>query len=229
MDNARKMVLVTPEQFENIRPKDEIRQSLVGIDSELDKIMKTREPADVKIKRYQQTLDRYIQQRDQYYAPVEMKLKLDKPSEPTTDGAGGNAIVSAVKPKHRATAQLLFNHIDNNPRIGWNKNFELKIDNRRVAGSNLFNLVQDFVTPGVVGGEKPEGFQEFANVLKETNVPRAAVANYHRWRLIDSQQPGPPQAALPQQPPTVPPKTRGNQKKRLDQSGGKFKWLSFKV
>ena len=222
MENAKKMILVSPDQFENMRPKDESRASMSNIDAELQAILKGHQPADVKIKLYQQTLDKYIQQRNEYYAPLEFKVKADKP---TTATLSGSSIASAVKPRYKEAAQLLVNHLEQHPRIGWNEKHELMVDERRVPDSNIFNLVQDFTTAGVgKSSSKPVGFEQFAQVLKETHVPRTAVTNYHRWRMIDDAAPTPRGRAVERAEP--------RRRNAADsQSGGKLlgSWQSYKM
>ena len=224
MEHAKKMKLVPLDWVQQPNtPRDELQVTLEGIDYEMQKILSSKLPVDVKLKLYQNALGDYLQKHDRIYDPVEVKIKADKPSR-----AENNSIVASVAQAHQVAAKRLLSHLSQSSRLQWNTENEVLIDQKRLPGTNIFQLVRDFASPGTRGGEKPLGHEEFAQFLRETKVPREAVKNYQRWLLIhpiargaSQENPGTHQRHSPQ--------TRSRTR---NQTGGRRvlkKWQTFKL
>ena len=224
MEHAKKMKLVPVEWVEQTKsPRGELKVTLEGIDSEMQKILSSKLPADVKLKLYQNALGSYIREHERIYDPVEVRIQADKPSM-----ADNNTIVASVSEHQQATAERLLSHLSQSSRFSWNSENEILIDQQRLPGTNIFQLVRDFVSPGRKGTKKPLGCEEFAKLLRDTKVPREAVKNYQRWLLIQPVTPGATLEDVPRAQPVYSPQTRSHTR---NQTGGRRilkKWQTFR-
>ena len=91
----------------------------------------------------------------------------------------------------RIRAATLLNQLRRNRLIQWdNDTHEMIVDRRAIPGSNIIDLASHAVSQRQAAGPirgspgPPPGFNRFAQVLREANVPRALIKNQRRWREI---------------------------------------------
>ena len=99
----------------------------------------------------------------------------------------------------RIRAATLLNQLQRNRLIQWdNDTHEMIVDGRAIPGSNIIDLASHAVSqrqaarPIRGSPGPPPGFNRFAQVLREANVPRALIKNQRRWReIFGKTQPSP--------------------------------------
>ena len=99
----------------------------------------------------------------------------------------------------RIRAATLLNQLRRNRLIQWdNDNHEMIVDGRAIPGSNIIDLASHAVSqrqaarPIRGSPGPPPGFNKFAQVLREANVPRALIKNQRRWdEIFGKTQPSP--------------------------------------
>ena len=99
----------------------------------------------------------------------------------------------------RIRAATLLNQLRRNRLIQWdNDTHEMIVDGRAIPGSNIIDLVSHTVSqrqaarPIRGSPGPPPGFNKFAQVLREANVPRALIKNQRRWdEIFGKTQPSP--------------------------------------
>ena len=91
----------------------------------------------------------------------------------------------------RIRAATPLNQLQRNRLIQWdNDNHEIIVDGRAIPGSNIIDLASHAVSqrqaarPIRGSPGPPSGFNKFAQVLREANVPRALIKNQRRWDEI---------------------------------------------
>ena len=106
---------------------------------------------------------------------------------------------TALPQSVRIRAATLLNQLRSNRLIQWdNDTHEMIVDGRAIPGSNIIDLASHAVSqrqaarPIRGSPGPPPGFNKFAQVLRETNVPRALIKNQRRWdEIFEKSQPSP--------------------------------------
>ena len=106
---------------------------------------------------------------------------------------------TALPQSVRIRAATLLNQLRRNRLIQWdNDTHEMIMDGRAIPGSNIIDLASHAVSqrqaarPVRGSPGPPPGFNKFAQVLRETNVPRALIKNQRRWdEIFGKSQPSP--------------------------------------
>lgn len=190
MDHTKRMALVPHELISNLHAKQEqlnddpLLSSLVGLDADMQHIIHSNQPTDIKLKLYQQALQRYLFFKEQQREPYKIEVKSE--AAPSSVGKPNilRSLMDIIPKKVLPKAKLLLKHIEDNPEaVGWNERNELLVNGQRVLNSNIIDLINDF-SLARAKSEPPEGFAEFAQALQETNVPREAISNQARWKAI---------------------------------------------
>lgn len=89
-------------------------------------------------------------------------------------------IMDSVPANLRRKAKLMLQFIEQHPKMSWNDQGELMYAGRRIAGSNMIDLVNDMLRARKTVSS-PRGWETFAQGLAEANVPQEAVGNKARW------------------------------------------------
>lgn len=91
----------------------------------------------------------------------------------------------------KVRAATLLNKLRRNKQIKWDSDtHEMIVDGQSVPGSNIIDLAAHAVSqrqanrPVRGSPGPPPGFDEFAKVLREANVPRVLLKNRRRWSEI---------------------------------------------
>lgn len=196
MDHAKKMALVPHELITRLRKEDD--DALLGhinsLDDDMKQIISSNKPTDVKLKLYQQALQRYLVLKEQQKQPIQIEIKpptVEAPDAPVPvqhmplPASVHNAVSDYIPARYQRQAKLLLQHIESHPgEIGWNEHQELLINGQRVVNSNIVDLVYDFVLPTRTETQPAYGAIEFADILRQTNAPTGAILNKHRLYLI---------------------------------------------
>jgi hypothetical protein len=126
-------------------------------------------------------------------------------------------ILSTLPATYLRAGQMLVDAIEKDDIIQWDNNNQLIFSGQPIRGSNLLDLVHDF-SKKPLNRPMAKGAREFAQLLKQANVPLAAIGSKDRRDLLKS-PPGPPEPVLGvQQTPFRTPPTNSAGFQRAEQS-----------
>ncbi len=150
-------------------------------------------PADVKVKLYNQVLQRYNTYDEQRKAtPIIMQMvdSLQPAKEvPTREAPVADHIeqetLESVPPRMQKKAKLIINRIKNSSDLQWTPKGELVYKGQVVENTNVSDLVNDMLRKRK--HFEPTGWQTFAQALKDTNVPQDLIGHQERWNWMQRQ------------------------------------------
>jgi hypothetical protein len=80
--------------------------------------------------------------------------------------------------KYRGRANLLLDHLEENPDINWNDKNEVVVDGKLYAGSNIFDMLRMILKEKTTRLDSPVfAIKPFLDALARHNVPKSAVVN----------------------------------------------------
>jgi hypothetical protein len=133
--------------------------------------------ADERLKLYDQSLYRYLNVYDDYRPrPVAVA------PEPVKQDLVDDEILDSIPKTMKSKAQLLLKKMKTNRDITWNEKGELKYKDKTVQGSNVVDLVNDVLRKRKYFN--PQGWEIFAEAVREANVPQYLIGHEDRWRYI---------------------------------------------
>ena len=187
MEHTKKMALIDPRLLERFQqlceaPANPTLKTMTSLDDRLkDVLTKSNSSDDTQVKQYNQTLQRYLTYEDKYLSPSSATAATVQ-SVPTSD-LWEKDILESVPINAKKKAQLLLNRIKaSDGSVGWNAQGELLVKGRPVAGSNILDLVNDVLRKRQ--HFNPHGWEEFAQALRDTNVPQDLIGHPDRWAYI---------------------------------------------
>lgn len=210
MENAKKMILVEPETLEKLKNNDSVNNNLSRLDEEMHNVLKTKTNDREKWSLYLQTLQRYLYFISQGRKPLEIPIisldatendksentedpNLDtKQSAPKVDEASGSVSDSYTKsqliqllPKtYKIKGELLLDILlKNKDKIYWNQGGTVFINKKEIYRSNIVDLLNDIIRP--LKNSSPDGWPEFAAILKQLRVPLSYIGNPRRATYIN--------------------------------------------
>ena len=98
-------------------------------------------------------------------------------------------ILESVPPTLQRKAKLMMEYLQDHPKVSWDEKGELSYAGQRIPGSNIIDLVND-VLRSRKKSSLPTGWDRFAQVLKDVNLPQEVVGNKQRWTWMQKQQAG---------------------------------------
>lgn len=190
MEYAKKMVLVTPEVFERINQVNEVQPNTLSLlDNEMKEVLGNNNISDYeKWGIYNQILQRYLKVINNTRKPMSLPLtseikQQEKVHTPTNHfGDGDFEILESVPKTFRSKAKLLLQKLKRENNIKWDDQGVVFINQKRINNSNITDLLNDIVRPRKTAD--PNGWQEFAHALKETNTPFELIGNLKRQHYI---------------------------------------------
>ena len=177
MDAAKKMALVPHDMLSSFLTQQASLQPEVSHLTNLDRDMKTiledpSLPADIKQKKYSQALNRYMNFRQEIMHPKPITVEdPDMPVMPLTDAE----IMTGLPKSFRNKGEGLIAHVKRNRNMQWNANKELIYKGNLIQGSNIVDLIQEFVRPKQRSRGLPIGGEEFQEGLLDSNAPREFI------------------------------------------------------
>ena len=76
-------------------------------------------------------------------------------------------------------AQLLLSILKDNPNMTWDDDGTVKLYGKAIQGSDIIGLVNDVLRHRK--GSEQTGWQQFAEGLREINIPQDVIGNRDRW------------------------------------------------
>ncbi len=213
MEYAKKMALVEPRLLENLQVHQQIShmpmaKAMTFLDQDMEAVLSRHDlNTDEKVKRYNQVLQRYVNYEDKRkeieQAPIQMQLQAPSVTSHESSVMSPDPIevevLASVPKTMKKKAELLLQRIKTSPSIRWTEKGELIYKDQMIPNTNISDLVNDTLRKRK--RFEPEGWQTFAQALKETNVPQDLVGHEERWRWM-------------QNPPQVPQQQKQKQKKQ---------------
>ena len=215
MEHAKKMILVEPRVLESIsRPQpveDATNRDLKETSRAMDDVLNSNGDVNDKADAYQQALWGFLQRYKQYkkrpLGKVELTSKMNKKKKKNEQGeeeeeeeeAGGEVeeeeedvveteTIQTIPIGLKKKAERLLIRLKVNPEIKWNDRGEISINGRYIRRSNLIDLVNDVLRARKTAPD-PTGWEEFADVLRNSNVPQDLIGNPTRWNYIQGATP----------------------------------------
>ena len=200
MEHAKKMILVEPRVLESItrsQPvEDATNRDLKETTQAMDDILNTDVGAHDKANAYQQALwgflQRYKQYKDRPLGKVQLTSGSKRVSDDVVEGVAEREerntlvekeVLESVPNSLKGKAERLLQRLKNNSNINWNDQGELEINGRFIRRSNLTDLVNDVLRKRTKAPD-PLGWEDFAEVLGNSNVPQDLIGNPTRWNYI---------------------------------------------
>lgn len=209
MDHAKKMILIEPEVIEKLKNNinNTNTNNLSRLDEEMHKVLSKKLEDREKWSLYLQTLQRYLYFVRKDKKPFEIPIISFEESESNKSGVNAEPITDfnltlpkkdeknhdfytktqllQMLPKSYATkGELLLNILLNNKdKVHWDQQGVVFINNKEILKSNIVDLLNDVIRP--LKNSSPRGWEEFATVLKEIQVPLTYIGNRKRVNFIN--------------------------------------------
>src|SRR5437867_3263049 len=187
MMHSNKMILVPHEMVGD--PDTPTTKLMSVLDNEMLKILQDATLADdVKIIKYNQILQRYQGVKQEKEKPFQLEIKKTKLPiivEEEKQSPLHETVYNTVPPKFHKQANLLLEYVQKNPHLKWSPTGEMIVDNNKIAGSNIIDLINDFVRNRKI--EPAIGASIFMKKLAESNIPREAIVNKERLKLLEQE------------------------------------------
>ncbi len=189
MEHTKKMALIDPRLLERFQqlyepPPNPTLKTMASLDDRLKNVLsKSHSSEDDKVKEYNQTLHRYMTYEDKYLAPTSNPANVQSP---VVADQWESDILESVPLNTKKKAQLLLNRIKaSGGAMGWNTQGELLVKGEPIAGSDILDLVNDVLRKRQ--HFNPRGWEQFAQALRDTNVPQDLIGHPDRWAYIQQQ------------------------------------------
>lgn len=224
----KKMVLVDPTQLyvKTTPVPDPMADSVFSLDGDIKQILDSSNTSvHDKALAYQQTLQKYIKRIDQFSQrqsqPDPQQRRLEAGPTQTEDSLLKieKRIVDSLPATLQRKGSLLLSYLKEKD-IGWNDRGELKIKDELIPGTNISDLVHETLRARKLD-IAPKGWKLYADVLKESNIPKDLIGNKARWESSDIAEFIPPSPATPR---------RHKGKRKKQKGGGRSivsRWLKY--
>ena len=169
---------------------EDARKTLSDLDMNMRLVLERSDLTDEdKVRLYKTALDKFIRVRDKLDpSPVAGSSSHPATSLSTSEKQANESVetrlLEAVPHVYKTRAQNLMTRLKDSPHFGWTKDGEMIWKDRVLTGSNLTDLVLDVVKKPSKVAQPPERWREFADVLRQVNVPKTFVGNEERWEHI---------------------------------------------
>lgn len=199
MEYAKKMVVVSPEELarlkEGVQSRAEGPGQLAPLDGEMVRIMNMKHVADSeKWALYKQVLHRFLHFANESRRPF--KMETISSNETHKESGSAYEVVDAMKNQTlesiprtlRRKAELLYDKLKSagNNVITWDDLGTVSFHGIKTHGSSITDLVGDAVRDRK--STNPIGWQPFAQIMRELNIPQEFIGNARRKANINDRQ-----------------------------------------
>ena len=196
---AKKMVLVDPRFLPTSRSdQSPITNALSELDEQMHEVLNSRDLTEQnKVERYNQILQKYSvfdKQKQSFSESLRSPTQsheldpIRETQEETLQESESNKtssftdVTQYIPTTYQKKARLLLQRLAQHPEVSWNERGELVVKNETIRGSNVSDLVNDVMRRRK--NFKPLGWEKFAEVLRESNVPQDLIGHQERWEFI---------------------------------------------
>ena len=194
------MFLVPQHQIDLVR-NNTARPSLrESVQNDLDEKMRailadTQDNAYNKARRYSSVLQRFLalarQEEREASTPLPARTTPDAVQENSDRRSSDSIITEILKniPKNSKTkARYILEKMSESPHIAsWNKEGEVILNNHRIAGTHLFDLIKNITSTQIVSDKrKPKAWDEYLEALSQLNVPLSLITNLSARNAVEN-------------------------------------------
>lgn len=160
---------------------------LSDLDDDMRSVLNRRDlAAEDKVESYNQILMKHRQYYRQHRTPAPHTALTNPPPPPPAASPetprDDDDVVDTLPQRFKNKGRVLLKRLRHNPDVSWNDRGELIVRGRLVSGSHIADLLNDIARRRK--NFEPQGWQAFADVLRESNVPRELVGHPDRWDYI---------------------------------------------
>lgn len=186
MEYARKVALVPQQLLSTLMAQQQLNPGLAQlskIDAGMQNVLENSIlPPDLKHIQYNQMMHNYQTMRDQEF---NKPMTIDVKSAGSQLTIPDDDIIGGMPKNYRNRAKILLSHVKRAQNIGVDDKGQILIDGNVIPNSNIMDLIHDYAKPTRRSQPPARGWREFGKALKQTNVPREAIANITRWSNVD--------------------------------------------
>ncbi|KAJ3667004.1 hypothetical protein Zmor_002415 [Zophobas morio] len=187
------MVLVDPNVLERVQQIQSAQpDTLSRMDQEMHSVLNLKNMNDAeKWTMYNQILQRYLNILNHNRKPLEVPIMESQtknvPSQlPVAANADGESveftdILSTIPKQSKTKASTLLQKLKD-AGVTWDSRGVVNTGSKHISGSNIIDLINDIVRNTKT---EPIGWPEFADVLRDLNIPRILIVNQKRLAYIN--------------------------------------------
>ena len=213
---------------------DPLAESVLTLDDEIKSILDSSTlPDHEKVLQYDQALRKYLtrvnqtntrQWNDNFKASRPASIQQPNPATANSEKTVKleKRLIDSLPKTLQTKGRLLLDHIKEATELNWNDRGELLNKGATINGSNVSDLIHETLRARKLS-EVPIGWETYANVLKQSNVPNDLIGNKVRWEapLVEA---SPFKSPVPSA--STPKKHRRRSKKDSAKAKQRF-WESF--
>ena len=186
---AKKMVLVDPRVLSATKydqpPTTEV---LLNLDEDMRHVLsQSHLSPENKVEMYNQILQKhrhfYRQHRSipnvtdsSPFTQPEPEPDTVKPPDNETEDKIQEDVLKSIPVTFQRKARLLIDLVKRNPHLSWNQRGEFTVKDQPIVGSHMIDLIND-VLRRRRSQAPPTGWEEFAEALRDSNVPQDLVGH----------------------------------------------------
>ena len=172
MNYAKKMILVDSNTSLPERAS-QTSKALNELDKEIQHILNSDLPDDIKAVQYISALKKY--RAFDYNRSHRLDETIEKEKDLET------RLLQSIPNSQSHLAKRIYDHLKDN-NITFTSKGELIHNQTPIIGSNIIDLVHDLLKTS--NKEIPTGWNEFAEILKQTNLPKMYIQNTQRKNYL---------------------------------------------
>lgn len=207
MNHAKKMLLIDPDTLGRIQQRAEnpVNNTISSLDQEMERILTLKHLTDdEKWLKYKQVLARFLhftnESRNPIAIPIVSVNSNVKENKDIQNELTGKQNISeeeeeaqvkdfikiqtlkSVPKKSQNITELLYDTLNNSDIIKWNVLGSVSVHGEKLFGSSIIDLISDVVRNR--RDSSPPGWETFAGVLAELNIPQEYILNVKRREFI---------------------------------------------
>ena len=206
MNHAKKMLLIDPDTLGRLQQRAEnpVNNNILSLDQEMERILKLQNLTDdEKWSQYKQVLARFLHFTNELRQPISLPIIKEKVTEKEKNVVETKQVVKNNDDEEvkdlvkiqtlqslprviKNVGELLYDSLNSAEIITWDNLGSVSVRGEKVHGSSIIDLISN-----VVRNRKdtsPQGWEIFANVLSELNVPQEYIGNARRKQFIQQLQ-----------------------------------------
>ena len=175
------------EQRPKLPPSPQVVQT-VDLQKEMGSVLQRDDLSESeKAQRFGETLQKFQLAHKKAIEQPTTTTVSKPPPPPSTEKPTSmqERILDSVPATMRRKAKLLLHMLEGHPDMTWDAHGTLEYQGKPVVGSNVIDLVNDVLRHRK--SSKPKGWEQFAQGLKDINVPQEVVGNKQRWAWMQKE------------------------------------------
>lgn len=204
MNHTKKMLLIDPDTLGRMQQRinNPVNNTISLLDQEMDHILNLKHLTDdEKWLQYKQVLARFLHFTSGLRNPIALPVIYENINEEeeenkdakekvvNEDDAKDHIKIQTLKtiPKlSKNIGELLYDSLNSADIINWDKFGSVSVRGTKIPGSSIIDLISDVVRNR--RDSSPEGWEIFAHVLAELNIPQEYILNAKRKQFIHQMQ-----------------------------------------